>query len=157
MENQYQWKIESLAKKIDVNKAIVEIQKISEKYGVLTPENIVEAARSKKSVLHKAFEWDDSIAAEHYRLQQARTLINNIEVTIISDGEERNISVYEIIKVENEERQYKHIETLTFSEIEQVRRNTVIALNQLRFKLKIYKEFDKVQEYLKEAIELLQF
>ena len=157
MENQYQWKIESLAKKIDVEKAVVEIQRITKRYGALTPENIVDAARSKKSILHRAFEWDDSIAAEHYRLQQARTLINNIEITIISDGEERNIPVYEIIKVEDEERQYKHIETLTFNEVEQVKRNTIIALNQLTFKLNVYKEFDKVQEYLKEAIELLQY
>jgi hypothetical protein len=156
MENQYQWKIKSLAKNVDVDKAVNEFKEIQDKYGALTPENIVNAARSKKSPLHPAFEWDNNIAAEHYRLQQARNIINNVEIIIISDGEERNIPVYEIIKIKDEERQYKHIETLTFNEVEQVKQNTIIALNQLTLKLKIYKEFDKIQECLKEAIELLQ-
>ena len=43
--------------------------------GVLTPEAVVKAARPKSSVLHSRFEWDDSDAAEKYRLWQARQLM----------------------------------------------------------------------------------
>lgn len=153
---QYQFKIKSLAKNIDVEKAVVEITRIQDKYGTITPENLVEAARSKKSILHAAFEWDDNKAAEHYRLQQARNFINNIEVIIVSDGEERNIPVYEIVTVEDTGRQYKHIDTLTYDEIEQVKQTTLSVLKQLTEKLKIYKEFEKVQSHLEEAITILQ-
>ena len=42
------------------------------------PAEIVEAAKDEESELHKCFEWDDSVAAEKYRLQQARAIIVNL-------------------------------------------------------------------------------
>lgn len=43
--------------------------------GVLQPVAVVAAARPKSSPLHNRFEWDDSTAAENYRIWQARQLI----------------------------------------------------------------------------------
>lgn len=43
--------------------------------GLLLPEKVVEAARPKTSPIHSRFEWDDSEAADRYRLWQARQLI----------------------------------------------------------------------------------
>ena len=43
--------------------------------GVLSPSVVVEAARPVKSALHKCFEWDDSVAAQQWRLEQARNLL----------------------------------------------------------------------------------
>lgn len=40
-----------------------------------TPKQILDYARNQNTELHKCFEWDDSIAAEKYRLQQARTVV----------------------------------------------------------------------------------
>lgn len=48
--------------------------------GRLTPPAVVEAARDKKNILHKHFEWSDPVAAEAYRLDQARSLIRCIHV-----------------------------------------------------------------------------
>lgn len=48
--------------------------------GHLTPIAVVEAARDRKSVLHRHFEWDDKIAAEKHRAAQARDLIRSIHV-----------------------------------------------------------------------------
>jgi hypothetical protein len=48
--------------------------------GALTPKAVVETARNPKNILHKHFEWDDSAAAEAYRLDQARTVIRCIHV-----------------------------------------------------------------------------
>ena len=156
MKNQYKWKIESFAKGIDANKAIKEFERIKNEFGTLTPENIVNASKSKKALFHSIiFKIGDEEAAKHYRLQIARVIINNIEVTIISDSEPRDIPVFEIVTIEDEGRQYKHIETLTYNEIEQVRNTTRVALKQLSHKLKIYKEFDKVLNCLNEAVELL--
>lgn len=46
--------------------------------GYLIPQDIVERARSENSALHKYFEWDDSEAAEAYRLHQARSVIRAV-------------------------------------------------------------------------------
>ena len=46
--------------------------------GHLLPAAIVEAARERRSVLHRHFEWDDAVAAQSYRLDQARSLVRAI-------------------------------------------------------------------------------
>ncbi len=56
--------------------------------GRLRPAAVIEAAREKKSVLHHHFEWDDDVAANAYRVDQARTLIRSIRVEE-SDDEHR--------------------------------------------------------------------
>lgn len=43
--------------------------------GLLLPQTVVEAARPARSPLHPRFEWDDTEAAEKYRIWQARQLI----------------------------------------------------------------------------------
>lgn len=43
--------------------------------GRLTPKDVVESARPLDSPLHPEFEWDDAIAAEHWREKQAHLLI----------------------------------------------------------------------------------
>lgn len=48
--------------------------------GHLVPNAVVEAARDRKSPLHRHFEWDDAIAAEKHRLHQARSMIRCINV-----------------------------------------------------------------------------
>jgi hypothetical protein len=40
--------------------------------GLVRPEAVVEYARNPETALHSWFEWDDSKAAEKYRLHQAR-------------------------------------------------------------------------------------
>jgi predicted MarR family transcription regulator len=48
----------------------------AENGGVLKAADVVVAARPEASPLHNQFEWDDSAAAENYRLWQARQLIS---------------------------------------------------------------------------------
>jgi len=155
-KNVYQWKIESLAKKVDVYKAVNEFERVEKEFGKLTPKNVVEASRPKKAVLHSIiFEIEDFKAAEKYRQQLARNIINNVDVQIITDSGVHAISNYEIVVIKDIGRQYKSIETLTFDEIEQVRNSTLSILKQASHKLKMYKEFDKVLDYLNKAVELL--
>jgi hypothetical protein len=49
---------------------------IQEKRGGLRPSEIVEEARPVESPIHACFEWDESEAAQKYRLWQARQLIS---------------------------------------------------------------------------------
>lgn len=65
-----EWKINGIFK--------ANAQKVYEEIGdrKVTPEEVLEQARNdESSELHKCFEWDDSVAAEKYRLSQARQVI----------------------------------------------------------------------------------
>lgn len=72
------WKhgFESLYK-ADAQKVAEEIMSIGE---CATPKQIVEAARNTKSELHKCFEWDDTIAAERWRCEQARDVVQKLVI-----------------------------------------------------------------------------
>lgn len=62
---------------------------------ILTPENLVNEARAETSPLHSAFEWNDTVAAEKYRCEQARLMIANI-VWVESDIQtERHVKLIE--------------------------------------------------------------
>lgn len=53
----------------------------------VTASDLLNASRDKNAPLHNCFEWDDSIAAERFRLVQARQIISNIRITIVKDNE----------------------------------------------------------------------
>lgn len=55
--------------------------------GLLLPADVVEFARNKDTALHSEFEWDDSIAAERYRLEQAREIIR-VRVSVLKTDDE---------------------------------------------------------------------
>lgn len=149
----YAWKIPSFAKNIDIDLAIQEMERIETLYGSLTPQNILDASRPKNALFHTLFQWDDTQAAEQYRLQQARTILNNIEVTVISDGQPKQLAVYEVIKQPSSTQVYKSINTMSVNDIDFIRMRTIKELNILKDKLSIYKEFSKVTSSLNQAIQ----
>ena len=51
--------------------------------GILKVDDVLEEAKNVNSVLHQHFEWDDSEAAEHYRRQQARALIQRCRIQLV--------------------------------------------------------------------------
>lgn len=46
----------------------------------LSPETLLEASRAEDAPLHNEFEWDDTVAAEKFRKEQARFIIRNLEI-----------------------------------------------------------------------------
>lgn len=64
---------EGFYKGVDPQVVAEEIIEIGE---TATPKQILEKARDEETELHKCFEWDDSIAAEKFRVQQARLLVS---------------------------------------------------------------------------------
>ena len=64
-----EWRIKGIYK--------ADAQKVADEIGdkKVTPQEILEKARDETSELHKCFEWDDSVAAERYRLQQAGNVL----------------------------------------------------------------------------------
>lgn len=56
------------------------LEAIEAKNGEITPRLVVDAARESESPLHPCFEWDNSVAAEKFREDQARGVIRSIRV-----------------------------------------------------------------------------
>ena len=69
----YEWKTASYIK-VDANVAGKQCEELEKTVG-LTPKNLLDANRAENAPLHSEFEWNDGIAAEKYRENQARHII----------------------------------------------------------------------------------
>jgi hypothetical protein len=83
----YRWKRNSLK---GVNAEIVAktVQNLIKIRGEIKPAELVDFARNKKCPIHRCFEWDNSIAAEKYREEQARYILRQIVIVQECEGKE---------------------------------------------------------------------
>lgn len=79
---------------------------IRKKYGAVTARNVVDQARDPKNPLHRFFDWDDTSAAEKWRLEQAGGLLRRVQVFVSKDGVKQSMRVY-VSTVKNDIRQYE--------------------------------------------------
>ena len=66
-----------------------QLQAVYDEHRRLTPAAVVDTARPAEHPLHDRFEWDDAVAGEAYRLDQARRLIRSVRVTF-KEADERD-------------------------------------------------------------------
>lgn len=66
-----------------------ELQQIFEDRGVLNPAVLLDVARDENHPLHDRFEWNDTEAAERFRLIQAGNIIRSVRVRFTSQKEDR--------------------------------------------------------------------
>ena len=81
----YTWKLNVRA---DAQKVGEELEALNEQHnGLVTPQHVVDAAKSEGSEMHPLFTWDDSEAAKRHRQSEARYIMRNIMVVVHSTGE----------------------------------------------------------------------
>jgi len=68
-----------------------------------TPKQIVDAARNRKSIIHDLFDWDDSTAAEKYRIWQARHHVATLSVVVVTPKGDKNKRAYHSVVVDADE------------------------------------------------------
>lgn len=78
MKAEYIWTPRAQVR-VDAHIAAHELKRLAKK-GEVTARTVVEAARPEDAPLHPAFEWDDSVAAELHRAEQARLMLRSIRV-----------------------------------------------------------------------------
>lgn len=66
-----------------------EFEKIEKRNNEVTAENLLDSARPKNSVMHPCFEWNDTVAAEKFRLQEARNVIGNLVKVVVDKDQEQ--------------------------------------------------------------------
>lgn len=121
--------------------------------GKSSPKDIVDASRPEDAPLHPAFEWNDSVAAELYRQDQARCLVRHI-VTVKEVENEEPVYVRAFFKIDPEESTYEPTFVI-MSDEEKKKRLLELAKNELKqFKTKYntLKELAKVMKAIDETI-----
>lgn len=76
--------------------------------GMVAPAHLLEHARQSNCPLHAAFEWNDSEAAEQYRLQQAGHILRSlvVNVTFKPQQEERPVRAFHSVVGPDDRRGY---------------------------------------------------
>lgn len=98
----------------------------------VTPQQILDKGRDENTELHKCFEWNDSEAAEKYRLQQARLIVQQLvfvrteeqkqekapEIRILHKTELTENSGYKpLTRIVKNEDEYQKMLRLAYSEL----------------------------------------
>lgn len=98
MERAVVWQ-KGARRKVKAEAAYAELERIRTEEGdVLSPQSIVDASRPEDAVLHPEFEWDDAIAANEFRKDQARSIVQTIEIVESSGGlESRSPALVSVI------------------------------------------------------------
>lgn len=73
----------------DAQKCYEEIMEICDDFESATPQAVLEKARDESAELHKCFTWDDSIAAERYRLTEARLVTRQLVIKEVEVPKDR--------------------------------------------------------------------
>src|ERR1700744_1101812 len=97
----YQWKA-GFHTPIKAEIAGAELERIRQlKNGDYTPTDVVNESREEIAPLHPAFTWDDAIAAEKSRYDEARNVIRHI--VVIKDGTLEPEPVRAFVSIRTEE------------------------------------------------------
>jgi hypothetical protein len=126
--------------------------------GYFKPEDVVDESRPANAPLHNVFEWNDTVAAEAYRVDQARYIIRGIVVRPMNDPDAPPIRpIVSIVKEDDNEKPQHYYTGMAYALSEPDLRKQVLA-NALRdaqiFKDKwsqltelsgVIKEIDRVQ------------
>jgi hypothetical protein len=71
-----------------------QLEMIREKHGYLDPEVVVAEARHKNHPLHGRFEWDDKVAGEAWRREQAHRLIQSVRIKYTANEQPKDVRAY---------------------------------------------------------------
>ena len=70
-------------------------EQIEKEEGTVTKQNLVDYSRDDKSELHCLFEWDDQIAGEAYRREQAGRILSSLKMVVLkSDAKQVKVKAY---------------------------------------------------------------
>lgn len=85
MENIY-WKA-GTSFPVEAKVAADTIKRLQQTLGkdFVTAKELLDASRDDNAPLHCCFEWDDSVAAELFRTEQARRIVGSIEIEIVKE------------------------------------------------------------------------
>ena len=71
-------------------------EEIEERDGEVTSKAFLDASRDEQSPTHSLFEWDDSIAAERWRMRQSQGIIGQLQIEVVIEETEDSVTDVEL-------------------------------------------------------------
>lgn len=96
------WKMNGIFK-ADAEKVASELEKLGNEYSL---SDVVERAKDKKSEMHSCFEWDDAIASQKYREQQAAVMLRMLVYTKKDGDSEEKTNIRFIVSTGKRDNTY---------------------------------------------------
>lgn len=129
----YQWR-EGARQAAEAQPVGEELERLRIRHnGRLEPEWVVHAAKRLENPLHPLFEWDDSVAAQNWRVDQARAVIRAVEVVIEEAKEAKPVRAFVSIVRENDRSYTSIADAMSDPELRgQVLRNALKELEAWR-------------------------
>jgi len=124
-----------------------EINAIYVENGRLTPALVRDTARDPDHPLHSRFEWDDTLAGELYRLEQAHELIKSARVVYKpakGKNSERSVRAFHAVYSEDDQQfAYKPVEEIVHDEF-----STQLVMREMERDWKVLKNrYDHFREF----------
>lgn len=123
-----------------------QLQTVYDQHGELTPQLVLDVARDPEHPLHSRFEWDDAVAAEAYRRDQAHELIQSVKVVYRKaneSGSERAIRAFHAVRREKGY-VYEPVEKVVDSPMTQ----KILLQDMEREWKSLFKRFQEFEEFL---------
>ena len=120
-----------------------------------TPQQIVDKARDESTELHKCFEWDDSIAAEKYRCEQARHVIRMLVVSREPKKDDPKPHTVRVIMSTNDnDNHYQQVQIAVRNEdsYQKLLKKALEELDAFKRKYSTIAELENVIEAIEEAL-----
>ncbi len=148
----YKWKTEGLFK-VKAQDAGEEVERISKENNGANPTIIVSESRPEEAILHECFEWNDKVAAEKHREQQARILVGNLVTVKIVQQEEEPVRAFVNVVTKDSGKQYVTIDTAIAKEEyrQQLLEQAMRDANVFREKYKYIQELSKIIQSIDET------
>ena len=146
-KKKYEWS--TYNRSVDANVVGGVMEMLEERDGSASAETFLEASRPEESETHSLFEWDDSVAAEKYRLDQSRRTINDLRVVYVTP-QKKEVKVSAFVNV-NEKLDRASYESITHALSDEGKRE--IILNRLRGELDA---FVTRNQHIEELADLLE-
>lgn len=88
------------------------MEELDKQYGEVTPQIMVDDARPEGALMHPLYEWNDDIAAEKYRRNQAKKIASDLVIVHVAQNEEvpqEPIRAFVSVKPRNEKASFRPI------------------------------------------------
>lgn len=144
------WRNPSYFKGISATKVNDELKTLE----TVTPASIVEKARDENTELHQVFEWDDTIAAQKHREQQARVMLSNLVVVRKEADKKEATPVRLFVNVTKRTNTYTPIQVVVADpdKYERMLRRAKLELAAFTRKYEMLAELSELLEIIKEYI-----
>jgi len=119
------------------------------------PDDILKDAKHADSPLHPAFDWDDSVAAQKWRIHQAGHILMSVEI-VPKQGDDEGEPVRAFVRVQRGESKPAYcgiVEAMNDPSIkEQLMRTLESEAKNFADRARRYKRFAKIVEAIDEVV-----